>query len=141
MINKKYIMVISASLLVGELLNFKVNAITLKPNSVRVSNSYNIIVNKEKFDEFWTSENESFLTSEDKEKINQLRTKSENGEILSGSEKSLLKSMKVEVIRKKLGEEKFNELQKLIEKREGSIDLTLPERARLYQLDKEATGK
>ena len=48
--------------------------------------------------------------------------------------------MKTYVIRTKLGEEKFKELEKLINRREGSLDLTLPERQRLYQLNKEARG-
>ena len=43
-----------------------------------------------------------------------------------------------DVIKIKLGEEKFKELEKLINKREGTLDLTLPERQRLYELNKEA---
>ena len=60
--------------------------------------------------------------------------------MLTASERNELKNMKAEVIKIKLGDAKFQELQKLIEKREGSTDLTLPERQRLYELNKEAKG-
>ncbi|MEO2565152.1 hypothetical protein ABHA59_14735, partial [Clostridium tertium] len=75
-----------------------------------------------------------------KEKLNQLREKVNNGDMLTASERNELKNMKAEVIKIKLGDAKFQELQKLIEKREGSTDLTLPERQRLYELNKEAKG-
>ena len=41
------------------------------------------------------------------------------------------------MIRNKLGEEKFNEYCKLIEKRSSSAEFTQPERFRLYELEKE----
>ena len=46
--------------------------------------------------------------------------------------------IKADVIKLKLGEDKFKELEKLINKREGNLELTLPERKRLYELNKES---
>lgn len=57
---------------------------------------------------------------------------------LTISECNELRIIKSDVIKIKLGEEKFKELEKLINKREGTLDLTLPERQRLYELNKEA---
>lgn len=111
-----------------------------KANALRVSNDYVTDLGKEKFDSFWTPENEQYLSESQKSILLKLKEKSNNGEILSGSEKTILKDMKVEVIKKRLGEEKFNELEKLVNKRDSSTDLTLPERNRLYKLNKELRG-
>ncbi|EOR20599.1 hypothetical protein A500_16215 [Clostridium sartagoforme AAU1] len=86
------------------------------------------------------SKNEGYLDASQKEKLNILREKINNGETLNISEKNELKNMKAEIIKLKLGDAKFQELQKLIEKREGATELTLPERQRLYELNKEARG-
>lgn len=111
-----------------------------KGNAFRVSNNISIDLNKEKFDDFWTPKNEGYLDASQKEKLNILREKINNGETLNISEKNELKNMKAEIIKLKLGDAKFQELQKLIEKREGATELTLPERQRLYELNKEARG-
>lgn len=111
-----------------------------KGNAFRVSNNISIALNKDKFDDFWTPKNEGYLDASQKEKLNILREKINNGETLNISEKNELKNMKAEIIKLKLGDAKFQELQKLIEKREGATELTLPERQRLYELNKEARG-
>lgn len=111
-----------------------------KGNAFRVSNNISIALNKDKFDDFWTPKNEGYLDASQKEKLNILREKINNGETLNISEKNELKNMKAEIIKLKLGDAKFQELQKLIEKREGATELTLPERKRLYELNKEARG-
>ncbi|GAA0824509.1 hypothetical protein [Clostridium tertium] len=111
-----------------------------KSNAYRVFSNAIVDLGKEKFDNFWTPENEGYLNASQKEKLNQLREKVNNGDMLTASEKNELKNMKAEVIKIKLGDAKFQELQKLIEKREGSTDLTLTERQRLYELNKEAKG-
>lgn len=114
--------------------------IRYKGNAFRVFNEFNCVDKsiEDKFDSFWTPKNEGYLSEEQKNKLNTFKNKVNNGDILTGLENHELKSMKVEVIKLKLGEEKFKELQKLIEKREGSLDLTLEERERLYKLNKEA---
>lgn len=109
-----------------------------KSNAFRVSNDINTDLGKEKFDSFWTPQNEDYLDISQKEKLNIFKDKVNNGIVLSVSEKNKLKEMKSNVIKTKLGDEKFQELQKLIEKRESSTELTLPERTRLYELNKEA---
>lgn len=111
-----------------------------KANALRVSNDYITDLGKEKFDSFWTPENEQYLNENQKSILLNLKEKFNNGEVLSSNEKATLKEMKVEVIKKRLGEEKFKELENLVNKRDGSIDLTLPERNRLYYLDKEIRG-
>jgi hypothetical protein len=117
----------------------KSDEIRYKGNAFRVFNEYSLDLSKEdKLDDFWTSKNEGYLNESQKEKINSLRDKVKNGESLTITEKNELKAMKSEVIKTKLGEEKYKELEKLIEKREGTVELTLPERERLYKLNKEA---
>ena len=111
-----------------------------KANALRVSNDYITDLGKEKFDSFWTPENEQYLSEDQKSILLNLKEKFNNGEVLSSNEKITLKEMKVEVIKKRLGEEKFKELENLVNKRDSSIDLTLPERNRLYYLDKEIRG-
>jgi hypothetical protein len=111
-----------------------------KANALRVSNDYITDLGKEKFDSFWTPENEQYLSESQKSILLNLKEKVNKGEILSSNEKTMLKDIKVEVIKKRLGEEKFNELEKLVNKRDSSTDLTLPERNRLYKLDKELRG-
>lgn len=114
--------------------------IRYKGNAFRVFNEFKNVDKsiEDKFDNFWTPKNENYLNEEQKNKLNYLKNKVKEGSILTGLENNELKAMKVEVIKIKLGDEKFKELQKLIEKREGSLDLTLEERERLYKLNKEA---
>lgn len=111
-----------------------------KANALRVSNDYTTDLGKEKFDSFWTPENEQYLSEKEKSTLLNLKEKFNKGEVLSINEKTILKEMKVEVIKKRLGEEKFKELEKLVNKRDSSTELTLPERNRLYYLDKEIRG-
>lgn len=113
--------------------------IKYKGNAFRVFKEFSVDKSiEDKFDSFWTPKNEGYLNEEQKNKLNAFKDKVSNGDRLTVSENNELKSMKAEVIKIKLGEEKFNELQKLIEKREGSTELTLEERERLYKLNKEA---
>ena len=113
--------------------------IKYKGNAFRVFKEFSVDKSiEDKFDSFWTPKNEGYLNEEQKNKLTTFKDKVSNGDRLTVSENNELKSMKAEVIKIKLGEEKFNELQKLIEKREGSTELTLEERERLYKLNKEA---
>ncbi|MBE6054804.1 MAG: hypothetical protein E7212_13060 [Clostridium sartagoforme] len=115
------------------------NDIRYKGNALRVFSEYTVNSSKEdKFDDFWTPKNEGYLSEEQKQKLNSLREKINKNETLTITDCNELKIMKSEVIRHKLGDEKFKELEKLVKKREGTVELTLPERQRLYQLNKEA---
>ena len=119
--------------------NFISDDTRYKGNALRVFSEFNISSSKEdKFDNFWTPKNEGYLSETQKEKLNIFREKVNNEITLSITEINELKIMKSEVIKIKLGEEKFKELEKLINKREGNTELTLPERQRLYELNKEA---
>lgn len=117
-------------------LTARADEVKSKTNAMRVFG--NSIVNLDKFDDFWTPKNEQYLSESQRQELNKLKEKSSNGEILTTTDNNNLKKMKSEVIKIKLGDSKFDELQKLIDKREGSTELTLEERARLYQLNKEA---
>lgn len=135
------VFILAATLINFSNLNYvQADDVKNKSNAFRVSSDAIVDLGKEKFDDFWTPENEGYLSASQKEKLNELREKVNNGNMLTASERNELKNMKAEVIKVKLGDAKFQELQKLIEKREGSNDLTLPERRRLYELDKEARG-
>ena len=131
--------IITTTIMSSNIITVKSDDTRYKGNALRVFSEFNTSCSKEdKFDNFWTSKNEEYLSETQKEKLNLLREKVNNGISLSITECKELKIMKSEVIQKKLGEEKFKELEKLINKREENVDLTLPERQRLYELNKEA---
>ena len=137
--NLALLFMISTSTITSSITLGKTDEIRYKNNAYRVFNNYSICISKEdKFDNFWTPKNESYLNEDQSQKIKSLREKIKNGESLTITEKNDLKLIKSEVIKIKLGEEKFKELEKLIEKREDDVELTLPERQRLYELNKEA---
>ncbi len=137
--NLALLFMISTSTITSSITLGKADEIRYKNNAYRVFNNYSICISKEdKFDNFWTPKNESYLNEDQSQKIKSLREKIKNGESLTITEKNDLKLIKSEVIKIKLGEEKFKELEKLIEKREDDVELTLPERQRLYELNKEA---
>lgn len=131
--------IISTTLISSNINTIKSDDIRYKGNALRVFSEYSINISKEdKFDDFWTPKNEGYLNESKREKIKTLREKVNSGEKLTISECNELRIIKSDVIKIKLGEEKFKELEKLINKREGTLDLTLPERQRLYELNKEA---
>ena len=131
--------IISTTVISSNVCTIKTDDDRYKSNAVRVFSESNVSLSKEdKFDDFWTPKNEGYLNETQKEKINVLRNKVNNGESLSITECNELKILKAEVIKTKLGEAKFKELEKLVNKREGNLELTLPERQRLYELNKEA---
>lgn len=137
--NLTLLCIISANILTSGINSNKSDEIRYKNNAYRVFNEFSVDLSKDnKFDNFWTPKNESYLNESQKEKLKKLREKVDSYENLTITEKNELKTMKSEVIKLKLGEEKFKELEKLIEKREENIELTLPERQQLYELNKEA---
>lgn len=137
--NLTLLCVVSTSIIASSFNISKLDEIKYKNNAYRVFNNYSICISKDKkFDDFWTPKNKGYLNESQKEKLDYIREKPNSGEVLTITDKKELKLLKSEVIKIKLGEEKYNELEKLIQKREGTTELTLPERQRLYQLNKEA---
>ena len=131
--------IISTTLISANLNMLNADDIKYKGNAYRVFNECSINKSKDdKFDDFWTPKNEGYLNEVQKNKLNTLREKASSDNTLTITDYNELKIMKSEVIRSKLGDEKFKELEKLVNKREGTLDLTLPERQRLYELNKEA---
>ena len=131
--------IITTTMISSNVTTVKSDDIRYKGNALRVYSEFNTSYSKEdKFDSFWTPKNEGYLSETQKEKLNLLREKVNNKISLSITDCNELKAMKYEVIKIKLGEEKFKELEKLINKREENVELTLPERQRLYELNKEA---
>lgn len=131
--------IISTTLISSNVSTLKTDDIRYKGNALRVFSEYSVNISKDdKFDNFWTPKNEGYLSDTQKETISTLREKVNNGESLTITECNEIKTIKADVIRRKLGEEKYKELEKLINRREGTLDLTLPERQRLYELNKEA---
>ncbi|MBB6716035.1 hypothetical protein [Clostridium gasigenes] len=102
---------------------------------------------KEKIESFWNSENESFLSPEEKEKLNVLKRKVESGENLTVEERQILSEFRSDTIRKKLGDARFERYKKLIEKREKQtkgqleIELSKEEKTEIYNFEKEIKGK
>ncbi|MDV4151771.1 hypothetical protein R0131_13160 [Clostridium sp. AL.422] len=131
--------IISTTILSSNVTTLKSDDVRYKGNALRVFSEATMNLSKDdKFDDFWTPKNEGYLSESQKDKLNEFREKVKSGESLTITDYNELKIMKSEVIRSKLGDEKFKELEKLVKKREGTLDLTLPERERLYQLNKEA---
>ena len=116
-----YIMVI---LLFINFLEFKANALILSPEEAERI-------------EMLLKESDAYVHDEDKKVLEGYREKLLNYEMLSQEEKDYLRECYLNMIRNKLGEEKFNEYCKLIEKRSSSAEFTQPERFRLYELEKE----
>lgn len=104
-------------------------------------------IDKEKIERFWTKENESFLNESEREILNSLRAKLDNGENLTAEERVTLSVMRGETIRKKLGDTRFERYKKLIEKRtkqergQLEIELTKEEKGEIYNFEKEINGK
>ena len=103
---------------------FKANALILSPEEAERI-------------EMLLKESDAYVHDEDKKVLEGYREKLLNYEILSQEEKDNLRECYLNMIRNKLGEEKFNEYCKLIEKRSSSAEFTQPERFRLYELEKE----
>ena len=115
---------IMAILLFINFLEFKANALILSPEEAERI-------------EMLLKESDAYVHDEDKKVLEGYREKLLNYEILSQEEKDYLRECYLNMIRNKLGEEKFNEYCKLIEKRSSSAEFTQPERFRLYELEKE----
>lgn len=139
---KIFILSLALCIFVGESFVQAYEDVEKKYNATRVFSENSIMssdkIKKESFDDFWRKENQVFLNENELKYLNSLKEKVEMKKSLTLQEKSYLKTLKSQVIKTKLGEEKYEELQKLIKKRESSTDLTLPERGRIYQLNKEA---
>ena len=115
---------IMAILLFINFLEFKANALILSPEEAERI-------------EMLLKESNTYVHDEDKKVLEGYREKLLNYEMLSQEEKDYLRECYLNMIRNKLGEEKFNEYCKLIEKRSSSAEFTQPERFRLYELEKE----
>ena len=83
------------------------------------------------------SENSTYVHEEDKKVLEEYKEKLLNYETLTQEEKDYLRECYLNMIKNKLGEQKFNEYCKLIEKRSGSAEFSQQERFRLYELEKE----
>lgn len=102
---------------------------------------------KDKINNFWSSENEGFLSAEEKDILKALKAKAESGKNLTVEERQTLSQLRCEAIRKKLGDARFERYKKLIEKREKQekgqleIELTKDEKTEIYNFEKEINGK
>ena len=105
-------------------LTFEANALILSPEEIERI-------------EMLLKENDVYVHDEDKKVLEGYKEKLLNYEILNQEEKDYLRECYLNMIRNKLGEEKFNEYCKLIEKRSSSVEFTQSEKFRLYELEKE----
>mgnify|MGYP004633958531 FL=1 len=122
--SKNTVLCIMAIILFINFLTFEANALILSPEEIERI-------------EMLLKENDAYVHDEDKKVLEGYREKLLNYEILTQEEKDYLRECYLNMIRNKLGEEKFNEYCKLIEKRSSSAEFTQPERFRLYELEKE----
>ena len=122
--SRNTVLCIMAIILFINFLVFKANALILSPEEAERI-------------EMLLKESDAYVHDEDKKVLEGYREKLLNYEILSKEEKDNKRECYLNMIRNKLGEEKFNEYCKLIEKRSSSAEFTQPERFRLYELEKE----
>ena len=122
--SKNTVLCIMAIILFINFLTFEANALILSPEEIERI-------------EMLLKENDAYVHDEDKKVLEGYTEKLLNYEILTQEEKDYLRECYLNIIRNKLGEEKFNEYCKLIEKRSSSAEFTQPERFRLYELEKE----
>ena len=122
--SRNTVLCIMAIILFINFLVFKANALILSPEEAERI-------------EMLLKESDAYVHDEDKKVLEGYREKLLNYEILTQEEKDYLRECYLNMIRNKLGEEKFNEYFKLIEKRSSSAEFTQPERFRLYELEKE----
>ena len=122
--SRNTVLCIMAIILFINFLVFKANALILSPEEAE-----RIVM--------LLKESDAYVHDEDKKVLEGYREKLLNYEILTQEEKDYLRECYLNMIRNKLGEEKFNEYCKLIEKRSSSAEFTQPERFRLYELEKE----
>ena len=122
--SRNTVLCIMAIILFINFLVFKANALILSPEEAERI-------------EMLLKESDAYVHDEDKKVLEGYREKLLNYEILTQEEKDYLRECYLNMIRNKLGEEKFNEYCKLIEKRSSSAECTQPERFRLYELEKE----
>lgn len=105
--------------------------------NISISN-LNVPTKEERMDSFWTEKNIGYLTGEQKGIFEGYQKKIQEGKLLTGEERIVLMEFKESVIEEKLGEAKFKEYLKLLEKRDDKEkEMTLEERGRLYEIDKE----
>ena len=122
--SRNTVLCIMAIILFINFLVFKANALILSPEEAERI-------------EMLLKESDAYVHDEDKKVLEGYREKLLNYEILTQEEKDYLRECYLNMIRNKLGEEKFNEYCKLIAKRSSSAEFTQPERFRLYELEKE----
>lgn len=122
--SKNTVLCIMAIILFINFLTFEANALILSPEEIERI-------------EMLLKENDTYVHDEDKKVLEGYKEKLLNYEILNQEEKDYLRECYLNMIRNKLGEEKFNEYCKLIEKRSSSVEFTQSEKFRLYELEKE----
>ena len=122
--SRNTVLCIMAIILFINFLVFKANALILSPEEAERI-------------EMLLKESDAYVHNKNKKVLEGYREKLLNYEILTQEEKDYLRECYLNMIRNKLGEEKFNEYCKLIEKRSSSAEFTQPERFRLYELEKE----
>lgn len=86
--------------------------------------------------EIFIEKNDSLISMEEKENLNQIISKLNKYMVLSQEEREYIQECELNVIRKKLGDAQFEEYKKLIEKRSSGAEFQQPERFRLYELEK-----
>lgn len=122
--SKNTVLCIMAIILFINFLTFEANALILSPEEIERI-------------EMLLKENDAYVHDEDKKVLEGYKEKLLNYEILNQEEKDYLRECYLNMIRNKLGEEKFNEYCKLIEKRSSSVEFKQSEKFRLYELEKE----
>ena len=86
--------------------------------------------------ESFIEKNNDLLSSEEKSNLNDIVIKLNKYNTLSQEEREYIRECQLSILRKKLGDAKFEEYKKLIEKRSSGSEFQQEERFRLYELEK-----
>ena len=99
--------------------------------------AYTIINTPEELERIETMLDGGYLESGEKDELMRIKGKLVKYEVLTNDENEYIRQCYLNIIKKKLGDDKFQEYCKLLERRENAVEFTQPERLRLYQLEKE----
>lgn len=110
----------------------KVNATALN-SSISYFNNDDSSKNKHTGNWIFNENNLNYLSKKQKKELKEIKQLKDNGKELSDEQKNQLANIKETVLKKKLGDEKFNDFKALIEKKHSKEELSEEEQAKLKE--------
>lgn len=114
--------------------------LTVTFNSLNISENINTPTTTDKLEEFLKRYSDDISENEINE-LNRINEKMKTYEGLTQEEIDFIRECEINAFKKKLGEAKYEEYRKLVEKMESDAEFTQPEKFRLYELLRELKSK